>query len=91
MCLNLHVDKLFSPSTCCANLVFLVVPLFYTWSEFLCNIAYCVLLANTGIKSQTSGIFCSCFHHLSEPSKLATRVVGAQGGDKSAKCYDVRY
>ena len=45
------------------------------------------------MKSQTesSGIFCSCFHHLSEPSKLATRVVGAQGRDKSAKCYDVRY
>ena len=41
----LNLDMLFSPSTCCANLVFLVVPLFYTWSEFLCNIAYCVLLA----------------------------------------------
>ena len=46
----LNLDKLFSPSTCCANLVFLVVPLFYTWSEFLCNIAYCVLLAQLRIQ-----------------------------------------
>ena len=86
---------LFFPSTCCANLVFLVVPLFYTWSDFLCSIAYCVLLAQriqeSKVKLKAAGIFCSRFNHLSEPSKLATRVVGAQGRDKSAKCYDVRY